>query len=66
MLWSCFSSAGTGKLVKLEGTMDGAKYRRIVDENMLESTMNLKLGFSHSHFTGHFTKIKKNHISAGQ
>ena len=44
MLWSCFSSAGTGKLVMTEGIMDGAKCRRILDENLLESTMNLKLG----------------------
>jgi hypothetical protein len=26
MLWRCFSSAGTGKLVRIEGMMDGAKY----------------------------------------
>ena len=26
MLWGCFSSAGTGKLVRIEGMMDGAKY----------------------------------------
>ena len=44
MLWGCFSSAGTDKLVRIEGTMDGAKYRRIIDENLLESAMNLKLG----------------------
>ena len=44
MLWGCFSSAGIGKLVKIEGTMDGTKYRRILDENLLESAMNLKLG----------------------
>ena len=44
MLWDCFSSAGSGKVVRIEGTMDGAKYRRILDENLLESDMNLKLG----------------------
>ena len=44
MLWGCFSSAGTGKLHRIEGTMDGAKYRRILDENLLESAMNVKLG----------------------
>ena len=43
MLWGCISSAGTGKLVRIEGTMGGAKYRRILDENLLESGMNLKL-----------------------
>ena len=30
MLWGCFSSAGTGKLVRIEGMMDGAKYREIL------------------------------------
>ena len=44
MLWDCFSSTGTDKLVRIEGTMDGTKYRRILDENLLESAMNLKLG----------------------
>ena len=44
MVWGCLSTAGTGKLVRIEGTMDGAKYRRILDENLLESAMNLKLG----------------------
>ena len=43
MLWGCFSSAGTGKVVRIEGTIEGAKYRRILDENLLESVMNLKL-----------------------
>ena len=44
MLSGCFPSAGTGKIVMIEGTMDGAKYRRMLDENLLESAMNLKLG----------------------
>ena len=44
MLCGWFSSAGTGKLVRIEGTMEGVKYRRILDEDLLESAMNLKLG----------------------
>ncbi|MBN3316816.1 SCND3 protein, partial [Atractosteus spatula] len=28
MLWGCFSVAGTKKLIKIEGKMDGAKYRK--------------------------------------
>ena len=44
MLWGCFSSTGTNKLVRIEGTKDGAKYRGILDDNLLESAMNLKRG----------------------
>lgn len=43
MLWGCFSSAGTGKLVRLDGTTDGAKYRAILEENLLEATKDLRL-----------------------
>ena len=34
MLWGCFSSVGTGKLVRIEGMMDGAKYREIIEGKM--------------------------------
>ena len=44
MLWDYFSSAGMSKLGKIEETMDGAKYRKMLDKNLLESAMNLKLG----------------------
>ena len=27
MLWGCFSDAGTGRLVRIEGKLNGAKYR---------------------------------------
>ncbi|MGH0123931.1 UNVERIFIED_CONTAM: hypothetical protein FKN15_015457 [Acipenser sinensis] len=40
LLWGCFSSAGTGHLVKIEGRMDGAKYRKILQENLLQSAKN--------------------------
>ena len=33
MLWGCISSAGTGKLVRIEGMMGGAKYREILEGN---------------------------------
>uniref|UniRef100_A0A803JWW4 Transposase Tc1-like domain-containing protein n=1 Tax=Xenopus tropicalis TaxID=8364 RepID=A0A803JWW4_XENTR len=44
MLWGCLSSAGTGKLVRVDGKMDGAKYRAILEENLLESAKDLRLG----------------------
>ena len=37
MLLGCFSSAGTGALVRGEGKMDGAKYRKVQEENLLPS-----------------------------
>uniref|UniRef100_F6Z3Z6 Fizzy-related protein homolog n=1 Tax=Xenopus tropicalis TaxID=8364 RepID=F6Z3Z6_XENTR len=42
MLWGCFSSAGTGKLVRVNGKMDGATYRAILEENL--SAKDLRLG----------------------
>ncbi|MBN3272188.1 TCB1 transposase, partial [Polyodon spathula] len=44
MLWGCFSSAGTGKLVRIEGMMDGAKYREILEGNLFQSSRDLRLG----------------------
>uniref|UniRef100_A0A8C6TG47 Transposase n=1 Tax=Neogobius melanostomus TaxID=47308 RepID=A0A8C6TG47_9GOBI len=44
VLWGCFSSAGTGKIVRIVGKMDGAKYRDILEENLPESARELRLG----------------------
>uniref|UniRef100_A0A8C7QZS1 Transposase Tc1-like domain-containing protein n=1 Tax=Oncorhynchus mykiss TaxID=8022 RepID=A0A8C7QZS1_ONCMY len=44
MVWACFSSAGTGKMVKIDGKMDGTKYRTILEENLMESAKDLRLG----------------------
>jgi hypothetical protein len=32
MLWIFFAAAGTGRLVRIEGKMNGAKYREILDK----------------------------------
>ena len=44
MLWGCFSAAGTVRLVWIEGKMNGAKYREILNENLLQSAQDLRLG----------------------
>jgi hypothetical protein len=44
MLWGCFSVAGTGRLVRIEGKMNRAEYREILDDNLLQSTQDLRLG----------------------
>ena len=60
MLWGCFSSAGTGALVSMEGKMVGANYRKILDENLLPSARKLKFGrkfnFQHKHNPKHTAK----------
>uniref|UniRef100_A0A7N8XI44 Transposase Tc1-like domain-containing protein n=1 Tax=Mastacembelus armatus TaxID=205130 RepID=A0A7N8XI44_9TELE len=44
MLWGCFSAAGTGRLVAIEGKMNAAKYRDILEENLFQSAQDLRLG----------------------
>jgi hypothetical protein len=36
--------AGTGRLVRIEGKMNTAKYREILDEKLLQSSQELRLG----------------------
>ena len=43
MLRECFSAAGTGRIVRIEGKMNRAKYREILDENLLQSAQELRL-----------------------
>ena len=40
----CFSAAGTGRLVRTEGIMNRAKYRELLDEKLLQSAQDLRLG----------------------
>ena len=60
MLWGCFSEAGTGRRVRIEAKMNGAKYSEILDENLLQSTQNLRLGsrftFQHDNDAKHTAK----------
>jgi hypothetical protein len=44
MLWGCFSSAGTLKLVRIGGMMDEVKYRDILEGNLFQSFRDLRLG----------------------
>ena len=43
MLWRCFSVAGTGRLVRIEGKMNAAMYRDFLDKNQLQSALDLRL-----------------------
>ena len=44
MMWGCFSAAGTGRLVRIEVKINREKYREILDENLLQSAQDLRLG----------------------
>jgi hypothetical protein len=46
MLWGCFPAAVTGRLVRIEAKRNGTKYREILDENLLQSAQDLRLGQS--------------------
>ncbi len=63
MLCGCFSAAGTGRLVAIEGKMNAAKYRDILDENLLQSAQDLRLGrrftFQQDNDPKHTAKITK-------
>ncbi|KAI3353641.1 hypothetical protein L3Q82_004894 [Scortum barcoo] len=63
MLWGCFSAAGTGRLVRIEGNMNAAMYRDILDENLLQSALDLRLGrrfiFQQDNDPKHTAKITK-------
>ena len=39
-----FSAARTGRIVGIEGKMNGAKLGEILEENLLQNTQDLRLG----------------------
>ncbi|KAG2460189.1 TCB1 transposase, partial [Polypterus senegalus] len=63
MLWGCFSAAGTGRLLRIKGKMTAAMYRDILDENLLQSVLDLRLGrrfiFQQDNDPKHTAKISK-------
>ena len=43
-VWGCFSTAGVGRLVFIEGNMTGQMYADILEGNLFQSVKQLKLG----------------------
>uniref|UniRef100_A0AAZ3NX60 Tc1-like transposase DDE domain-containing protein n=1 Tax=Oncorhynchus tshawytscha TaxID=74940 RepID=A0AAZ3NX60_ONCTS len=56
LLCGCFSVAGTGRLVRIEAKMNGAKYREILDENLPQSAQDLRLTFQQDNNPKHTVK----------
>lgn len=44
MFWGCFSMAGTGTLVRIDGRMSSKKYIQILEENLQTSAIKLGHG----------------------
>src|SRR4029434_6057541 len=63
MLWGWLSVTGPGRLVRIEGKMNAAMYRDILDENLLQSALDLRLGrrfiFQQDNDPQHTAKITK-------
>ncbi|KAG2458162.1 TC1A transposase, partial [Polypterus senegalus] len=63
MLWGCFIVAGTGRLVRIKGKMTAAMYKDILNENLLQSALDLRLGqrftFQQDNDPKHTAKISK-------
>ena len=43
MLWGCFSAAGTGRLIRIKGKMNGAEYREAINDNLLQIAQDFRL-----------------------
>ncbi len=61
MLWSCFSEAGTEGLVRVEEKLNAPKYWDSLNENLVQSIQNLKLGrrftFQQDHDPKHTARV---------
>ncbi len=60
VVWGSFSLAGTARLVRIGGRMNAAKYREVLEENLLQSARDLRLGrqftFQHHNDPKHTAK----------
>ena len=63
MFWGCFSSAGTGALVKVDGIMNSSQYQSILAQNLQASVRKLKMKrnftFQHDNDPKHTSKSTK-------
>ena len=63
MFWGCFSSAGTGALVKVNGIMNSSQYQSILAQNLQASFRKLKMKrnftFQHDNDPKHTSKSTK-------
>lgn len=56
MLWGCFSAAGPRRLVKIEGKMNAAKCKEILQDNLIRSAREQRLWRFISQWTEAYSK----------
>lgn len=65
LVWGCFSYAGTGDLVKIDGIMKKEEYRRILEHNAVPSGLRLigrGFQFMHDNDPKHTSKVCKEYL----
>ncbi len=62
MVWGCFSTAGTGRLVRVEGKLNGALYRDILNENLFHSALDRRALFQQDNDPKHTAKAMQEWI----
>ncbi len=66
MQCGCFSGAGTGEAIREDGKLNAAKYRDILNENLVQSTQDLRLGwkftFQHDNHPTHTAKTMQERL----
>ena len=66
MLCGCFSAAGTGNLVRVEGIIKKEQYEKILKENSKQSAVKVRLGrhfvFQHDIDPKHTSHLVKNYL----
>ena len=65
ILWGCFSAVGTGRLVRIEGKLNGAKYREILDENLLRNDLGLGRRFAFQQYNDPNTQPRQRRSGFG-
>ncbi len=56
MLWAVFQRRG---LVQVEGKLNGAKYRDILNKNLVLSTLDRRVTFQQDNYPKHTAKLKQ-------
>jgi transposase len=66
MFWGCISSVRVGRLISIEGNMNGESYKQILENNLAQSfggIANRSLYFQHDNAPIHTSKVVKDYVT---